>query len=62
MDISFWFKYFGVTIPTLMITNYLGWTSIPWVLLKISGGVLVGIWVWVLIVAALVVANEIKNK
>ena len=59
---DFWFKYFSTLIPTLMITNHLGWTHIPWLLLKIPGCVLVGLWAWAIIIATIVVADDIKKK
>ena len=50
----------GIVI-TLLITNLLEWTTIPWLLLKIVAFATVCVWVWAIIVATiLIIINGIK--
>lgn len=45
-------------IVSLLITNSLGWTHIPWLLLQIPAAVIAVIWVWAIIIASIII---IKN-
>lgn len=49
-------------IVSLLITNSLGWTHIPWLLLQIPAAVIAVIWAWAIIIATIVVADDIKKK
>ena len=46
----------------LSITNYLEWTSIPWLILQIPAAIIGVIWAWAIIIATIVVADDIKKK
>ena len=46
----------------LSITNYLGWTSIPWILLKVPAAIIGAIWVWAILVATVMVIVNGNNK
>ena len=48
-------------IVILLITNYFGWTAIPWMLLKIVAYATSCIWVWVILVATVIfIMNNVK--
>ena len=44
----------------LSITNYFGWTSIPWVLIKIPAAIIAGLWIWAIILATIIVIKTYK--
>ena len=46
----------------LSITNYLGWTSRPWILLKVPAAIIGVIWVWAILVATVMVIVNGNNK
>ena len=46
----------------LMITNYLGWTSIPWFLLQIPATVITAIWIWAIILASIITINNARDE
>lgn len=47
-------------VITLLITNYFGWTSIPWLILQIPAAIIGVIWVWAIIVATIIVIKQYK--
>lgn len=47
-------------VITLLITNYFGWTSIPWLILQIPATIIGVIWVWAIIVATIIVVKQYK--
>ncbi len=46
----------------LSITNYFGWTSIPWILIQIPAAAIGAIWVWAILVATVIVIVNGSNK
>ena len=46
----------------LSITNYLEWTSIPWILLKVPAAIIGVVWVWAILVATVMVIVNSNNK
>jgi hypothetical protein len=48
-------------IVILLITNYFGWTAIPWMLLKIVACTTVCVWAWAIIVATIIVIMNSKK-
>lgn len=59
---EFWIKFFSATIPLLLITNRLGWTHIPPIILNISGAVLVAFWAWIILIATVLIIDKVKDK
>ena len=47
-------KAFSWMVIILYITNHCGWTSIPWILLKIPAAIIGVIWVWAILVATVI--------
>lgn len=47
-------------VITLLITNYFGWTSIPWLILQIPAAIIGVIWVWAIIVATIITIKYYK--
>ena len=60
-NFDFWMKYALVQTVVLSFTNYIGWSSIPWILLKIPGYALCLILAWVLIVSTIIVIKNYKQ-
>ena len=48
----------SLIVAILSLTNYFGWTTIPWILIQIPATVVIAIWVWAIVVATIIV---IKN-
>lgn len=48
----------SLIVAILSLTNYFGWTAIPWILIQIPATVIIAIWVWAIVVATIIV---IKN-
>jgi hypothetical protein len=46
----------------LSITNYFGWTSIPWILLKVPAAIIGVIWIWAIVVATVMIIVNDNNK
>lgn len=46
----------------LSITNYFGWTSIPWILIKIPAAIIGVIWIWAIVVATVMIIVDDNNK
>jgi hypothetical protein len=44
----------------LSITNYLEWTSIPWILLQIPAAVIAVIWIYAIIMASIIIIKNYK--
>lgn len=53
-------KAIGWIVILLSITNYFGWTSIPWILLQIPAAIIVGLWIWAIILATIIVIKTYK--
>lgn len=47
-------------IVSLLITNSLGWTHIPWLLLQIPAAVIAVIWVWAIVIASIIIIKNYK--
>lgn len=56
------FQAISYLVATLLLTNYFGWTSIPWILLKIPAAIIGVIWVWAILVATVMVIVNGSNK
>ena len=56
------FQAISCLVVTLLLTNYLEWTSIPWILLKIPAAIIGVIWVWAILVATVMVIVNGSNK
>jgi hypothetical protein len=50
----------SLIVAILSLTNYFGWTTIPWILIQIPATVIIAIWVWAIIVATIIVINNYK--
>ena len=48
----------SLIVAILSLTNYFGWTTIPWILIQIPAAIVIAIWIWVMVVATIIV---IKN-
>jgi hypothetical protein len=46
----------------LSITNYFGWTSIPWILIQIPAATIGAIWVWAILVVTVILIVNGSNK
>jgi hypothetical protein len=44
----------------LSMTNYFGWTSIPWILLKVPAAIIVGLWIYAIIMASIIIIKNYK--
>lgn len=53
-------KAIGWIVILLSITNYFGWTSIPWILIKIPAAIIAGLWTWAIILATIIVIKTYK--
>ena len=53
-------KAIGWIVILLSITNYFGWTSIPWILIKIPATIIAGLWIWAIILATIIVIKTYK--
>ena len=49
----------SLIVAILSLTNYFGWTTIPWILIQIPAAVVIAIWIWAIVVATIIV---IKNN
>lgn len=54
------FKTINWLVFGLTITNYLGWTNIPWLLLNIPAAIIVVIWIYAIIMASIIVIKQTK--
>ena len=54
------FKAISYLVATLLLTNYFGWTSIPWILLQIPATVIVVIWIYAIIMASIIIIKNYK--
>jgi hypothetical protein len=50
----------SLIVAILSLTNYFGWTTIPWILIQIPATVIIAIWVWAIVVATIIVINNYK--
>jgi hypothetical protein len=44
------FEVISLIVVALSITNYCGWTSIPWILLQVPIAILSITWIWAILV------------
>ncbi len=54
------FNVISWIVVILLVTNYFGWTSIPWLLLQIPATIIAVIWIWVIIVATIITIKYYK--
>mgnify|MGYP006974358330 CR=1 FL=1 len=56
------FQSISCLVVTLLLTNYFGWTSIPWILIKIPAAIIGVLWIWAIVVATvmIIVNGDIK--
>ena len=48
----------SLIVAILSLTNYFGWTTVPWILIQIPAAIVIVIWIWAMVVATIIV---IKN-
>lgn len=48
----------SLIVAILSLTNYFGWTTIPWILIQIPAAIVIAIWVWAIVIASIII---IKN-
>ena len=60
-NFDFWMKYALVQTVVLSFTNYIGWSSSPWPLLKIPGYVFIAVLAWMLLVSTIIVLKNYKQ-
>lgn len=48
----------SLIVAILSLTNYFGWTTIPWILIQIPATVVIAIWIWAIVIASIII---IKN-
>ena len=56
------FQAISYLVATFLLTNYFGWTSIPWILLKVPAAIIGVIWVWAILVATVMLIINGNNK
>ena len=54
------FQAISYLVATLLLTNYFGWTSIPWIILQIPATVIAVIWLYAIIMASIIVIKNYK--
>ena len=54
------FQAISYLVATLLLTNYFGWTSIPWILLQIPATVIAVIWIYAIIMASIITIKNYK--
>ena len=54
------FQAISYLVATLLLTNYFGWTSIPWIILQIPATVIAAIWIYAIIMASIIVIKNYK--
>ena len=54
------FQAVSYLVATLLLTNYFGWTSIPWIILQIPATVIAVIWLYAIIMASIIVIKNYK--
>ena len=50
----------SLIVAILSLTNYFGWTTIPWILIQIPATVVIAIWIWAMVVATIIVIKNYK--
>ena len=50
----------SLIVAILSLTNYFGWTTIPWILIQIPAAVVIAIWIWAMVVATIIVIKNYK--
>ncbi len=50
----------SLIVAILSLTNYLEWTSIPWILIQIPAAVVIAIWVWAIVIASIIIIKNYK--
>jgi hypothetical protein len=53
------FNAISSILTILSLTNYFGWTTIPWILIQVPATIVIAIWIWAIVVATIIV---IKNN
>ena len=53
------FNVISSVIVILLLTNYFGWTIIPWILIQIPATIIAAIWAWAIVVGTIIF---IKNN
>jgi hypothetical protein len=53
------FNAISSILAILSLTNYFGWTTIPWILIQVPATIVIAIWIWAIVVATIIV---IKNN
>ena len=54
------FQAISYLVATLLLTNYFGWTSIPWIILQIPATVIAVIWLYAIIMASIMIIKNYK--
>ena len=54
------FQAISCLVVTLLLTNYFGWTSIPWIILQIPATVIAVIWIYAIIMASIIIIKQYK--
>ena len=54
------FQAISYLVATLLLTNYFGWTSIPWIILQIPATVIAVIWIYAIIMASIITIKNYK--
>ena len=54
------FQAISYLVVTLLLTNYFGWTSIPWIILQIPATVIAVIWIYAIIMASIIIIKQYK--
>ena len=50
----------SLIVAILSLTNYFGWTTIPWILIQIPATVVIAIWIWAIVIASIIIIKNYK--